>query len=199
MDGKGLFPVVESGYDIREADAYIAFLLAEYNKAMERIALLEQKLTQDKDMATAAQERQGISMEELKEIRERFQQIQEQYALAGERERELRDKLISMSQENTALELKLREASEKRSPTVEHTAKIIAEILIHARDGGEQIVARATEEAEEILREAREKAEAIEAEAAVKAKRARDVFEESQKKIQEAYNFLNSFPEEFKI
>ncbi|MDR1409298.1 MAG: hypothetical protein LBJ12_03300 [Oscillospiraceae bacterium] len=210
MSGKGLFPIVESGYDVREADAYIAFLLAEYNKAMERIALLEQSQTQDKGMDDAAMERQEAQLEELKELRTRFRQFDEQLAQASAREEDLKDKLFRVRQENAALTHKVEDITTSTNPTVEHTAKIIAEILVQARDGGEKIlaesnaeaerlVAAAHAEAEKIIQDAREQAHSAESDAIERAKRAKEVFAESQRKLQEAYSFLQSFPEEITI
>jgi len=199
MNGKGLFPIVESGYDVREADAYIAFLLAEYNKAMERIAILEQSQNQDKGMDEAEKVRQDENLEELQELRSRFQQMSEQIEKSNEREQELKDKIFNLRQDKSAIERQLQEAGEQANPTVEHTAKIIAEILIQAREGGEKIIAKATQQAEEIMEQAKEKATDFETDALEKAKHAREVFAESQRKIQEAYNFLQSFPSDFTV
>jgi chromosome segregation ATPase len=218
MGGKGLFPIVDSGYDVREADAYIAFLLAEYNKTMERIAVLEQTQAQNKGMDDAAREREEAQAEELKELRARFQQYEERGAQASEREEELKDKIFRLRQENMALVRRVEEVNEKTNPTVEHTAKIIAEILIQARAGGEKIIAEAAAEAEKVVsgapaeaerilaeanaeaerisQEAREKAQIIESGALERAKRSKDFFAESQRKLCEAYSFLQSIPDD---
>ncbi|MDR1805621.1 MAG: hypothetical protein LBQ80_02480 [Clostridium sp.] len=194
MEGKGLFPIVGSGYDVREADAYIAFLLAEYNKAMERIAVLEQAQSTDKGLEEVRSERQN---EELNELRGSAEELKKQLEEAAARESELEEKLKALENEKAELESRLTEQpSGPSSPTVEHTAKIIADILVQARDGGEAIVAKAKAQAEEMVQKAKEKASALEAGSIEKARHAREIVAESQRRIQEAYSFLESLPDQ---
>ena len=162
---------------------------------------------QEKPAAPETAALPSVDEDELKQLRNSLEQCNQAKAQSDEQSQALRDELAQLQQSYDALQQAAQPADREavpQSPTVEHTAKIIADILIQARDGGEQILAKATTDAENLVNNAREKAAAFEAEAREKANRARDVFEESQRKItesqqriQEAYSFLRNFPEQF--
>ena len=199
MEGKGLFSIVKEGYDVKEADAYISFLLSEYNKVMERVAVLEHSSGQDQTSKIFGTERDKNEDAKIEKLSEALKDMTTQKNQAEAEKQELNGKLAKLRKKLSALEEKQSVAAPGTNPTVEHTAKIIAEILIQARDGGEKIIAQASTEAEKIMSGAKEKARGFEAEAKEKALRAKEVFEESQKRIQEAYSFLQNCPNEFSV
>ncbi|MDR0883394.1 MAG: hypothetical protein LBN05_02130 [Oscillospiraceae bacterium] len=191
-EGRGLFPIVPSGYDVQEADAYITFLLAEYNKAMERVAVLEstQSTTQGMDAAVAA--RVATQEAELRELRLRFSEISQQEDAVNERMRELSEKDFRLRQENIALQHKLEEAARSHNPTLQHATAIFATVLAEARQGGDQLIKDAQERAAQIISEAEAAAALVTAESDEKMQKAQEVVADSQKKFQEMFSFFQT-------
>ncbi len=225
LSHKDLFTISPEGYDIAETDAYIAFLLSEYNSTLEKNAGLQKALEgQAADAIPGAEEalmKLEGSLEEARQSNEQLQQeidglqnlvqqTQEQVDTLREERRVLQeansvltDKVYQMTQETQSLQLQLQQAQEEAEqlrqadstgkPTLEHTSQIIAQTIIEIQESADRIKSEAVKEAQLIIDAAQTQAQEIEEENKQRAKRADEFFKESQRRMQEAYQFITQF------
>jgi len=217
MSHKNLFTVRENGYDIAEADAYVTFLLSEYNSALEKNAGLQKELKALSDGAPAVPSEGAadahLANAQLTHMQEELQMLQNEIAaqkklaqdakamqatakeevrVLQEANRSLTEQVHSLTKENGQLLL----ARENAKPTVEHTSRIIAQTLLDIQNNAEQTLEKARQEGELILSAARAEAANIDQESRQRALRADEFFKESQRRMQEAYKFLIDFEPE---
>jgi len=221
MSHKNLFTVRENGYDISEADAYVTFLLSEYNSALEKNAGLQKELKALSEGAPpASPDAQGegaahahLANAQLTRMQEEVQLLQSEIAaqkklaqdaqtlqtsakeeihILQEANRSLTEKVHTLTKENT----QLTEEQQNAKPTVEHTSRIIAQTLLDIQANAEQVLEKAQQEGELILSAARAEAANIDQESRQRALRADEFFKESQRRMQEAYKFLIDFEPE---
>jgi len=196
---KDLFKIVPEGYDVAETDAYISFLLTEYNKLMQKYTALQSAPPQDFSKSRSYYgpapddgELRRVN-ESLGRAEETVRQYKTELEILREKNASLTNNGFSLKKENESLRAEIVSLRQNERPSIESTSRIIAQTIIDIKNSADRIREDAHQEADAIVAAAKAEAERITGETSEKAKKAEELFQESQRQMQEAYRFLSAY------
>ncbi len=167
MDGKMKLPIVEKGYDIAAADAYISMLQTEYNKLYAWGSELEKRADMPAGEAASSEEIEALRTQNRSLYNNCVafaKHIKRLEKLRDEQGRYMVDELNAAESRKKCLEKEIADLEAKKSllEVSNESARGQADAVISAaRNQAQKTVAEAQEQANLIVAEAQKKAESI--------------------------------------